>query len=188
MKDETVKLHLYKQGFKPNYWIWTDHGEQMPGESYMVGSSSDVQMPDMDQFHSMQEMINNVIWHPGTIEQEEADNTEEPPNAETQRFYNLLADANRPLFEGSLESKLSICVRLLACKSNWNAPDQLLEFVTRMLVDTHLPRETSLPTSYYEAKRLVSKLGLTAKRIDCCVNGCMLFYDNDDGKKDATSM
>ena len=31
----------------------------------------------------------------------------------------------------------------------------------------------------YDAKRLVSKLGLDAKRINCCVDGCMLYYDND---------
>jgi len=28
-------------------------------------------------------------------------------------------------------------------------------------------------------------LGLDAKKIDCCVSGCILFYDNDSGKKDA---
>ena len=31
----------------------------------------------------------------------------------------------------------------------------------------------------YDAKRLVSKLGLEAKRIDCCVDGCMLYYKID---------
>ncbi|XP_027917117.1 WEB family protein At4g27595, chloroplastic-like [Vigna unguiculata] len=30
LKDEVVKVHLYKHGFKPNYWIWIDHGEEMP--------------------------------------------------------------------------------------------------------------------------------------------------------------
>jgi len=32
-----------------------------------------------------------------------------------------------------------------------------------------------LPKSYYNVKRLVSKLGLQAKRIDWFVDGCMLF-------------
>jgi len=27
---ETVKLHLYKNGFMPNYYVWIDHGEQVP--------------------------------------------------------------------------------------------------------------------------------------------------------------
>ena len=42
----------------------------------------------------------------------------------------------------------------------------------------------ALPKIYYDAKRLVSKLGLTAIRIDCCIQGCMLFYDNEYGKND----
>ena len=24
-----MKVHLYKNGFKPNHWISTDHGEEM---------------------------------------------------------------------------------------------------------------------------------------------------------------
>ena len=40
-------------------------------------------------------------------------------------------------------------------------------------------KKESLPKIFYDAKRLVSKLGLEAKRIDYCVDGCMLYYDND---------
>lgn len=32
------------------------------------------------------------------------------------------------LFEGLSDSKLSMCVRLLSAKSNWNVHDQCLEF------------------------------------------------------------
>ncbi|XP_058776694.1 uncharacterized protein LOC131651025 [Vicia villosa] len=41
-----------------------------------------------------------------------------------------------------------------------------------------------MPTSYYDVKRLVSKLGLEVKKIDCCIRGCMLFYDNEFGTND----
>ena len=39
--------------------------------------------------------------------------------------------------------------------------------------------EFNIPKNFYQAKRLVSKLGLTYDRIHCCVNGCMLFYMNN---------
>lgn len=29
LKDEFVKVHLYKDGFKLDYWIWIVHGEEM---------------------------------------------------------------------------------------------------------------------------------------------------------------
>jgi len=45
---------------------------------------------------------------------------------------------------------------------------------------------TSFPNNYYEAKRLVSKLVLESKKIDYCVNNCMLFYDNDSGQTNAS--
>jgi len=93
----------------------------------------------------------------------------------------LLAEANQSLFEGARDSKLSVCVRLLSYKSNWNIPDQCLEAFTKLLLDL-TPPNMSLPKSYYDAKRLVSKLGLEAKKIDCYMSGCMLCYDNDNGK------
>ncbi|XP_024630664.2 uncharacterized protein [Medicago truncatula] len=76
-----------------------------------------------------------------------------------------------------------MCVRLLAGKSNWNVPEECAEYYTKMMRDS-TPVPENLPLSYYEAKQLVMKLGLEEKKIDCCVNGCMLFYDNEFGKND----
>ena len=47
-----------------------------------------------------------------------------------------------------------------------------------MLLDV-TPIKECLPKKNYDAKRLVLKLGLEAKRIDCCMDGCMLYYSND---------
>ena len=55
-----VKVHLYKNGFKPNYWIWTDHGEGIPDvdlnddNSYMDASSSVEYVAQGEQFMLMQ--------------------------------------------------------------------------------------------------------------------------------------
>jgi hypothetical protein len=54
-----------------------------------------------------------------------------------------------------------------------------------MMLDATLVKD-NLPTSYYDAKRLVSKLGLKVEKIDCCVQGCMLFYDNEFGTNDGS--
>jgi hypothetical protein len=86
----------------------------------------------------------------------------------------MMKKVNEPLFEGSSESKLSMCVRLLAGKSNWNVREECAEYFKKMMRDS-TPVPENLPLSYYEAKRLVSKLGLEEKKNDCCVNGCMLF-------------
>ena len=53
-----------------------------------------------------------------TFEAPKSNNMEEPSNEDTQRFYNLLVGTNKQLYEGASDSKLSISVKLLACKSN----------------------------------------------------------------------
>ena len=35
---------------------------------------------------------------------------------------------------------------------------------------------SSILKDYYQAKKLVYKLGLKSEKIDCCLNGCMLYY------------
>jgi len=140
-KDEIVKVHLYKKGFKPNYWIWTDHGEDMGdfnfnvGDNCVSGPSSSVYATEMDQFKAMEKMMNSALWQHEALQGTQSSNIEEPLNEDTQQCYNLLAEANNPLFEGSLESKILVCVRLLSYKSNWNVPDQCLQNFTKLLLD-----------------------------------------------------
>jgi len=45
--------------------------------------------------------------------------------------------------------------------------------------ETH-PTGNLIPKNFYRVKKLVTKLGLTAKKIDCCVDGCMLFYTDEE--------
>ncbi|XP_058742465.1 uncharacterized protein LOC131614952 [Vicia villosa] len=154
-----VETHLKRKGFKENYWVWTSNGEEMS--------------------MNMPETRVNVAYD----EQQDSGDEEELPNEKSQKFYELLKEINTPLFEGSSDSKLSMCVRLLAAKSNWNVPDQCLEFFCQMMLDA-TPTKENLPRSYYDAKRLVMKLGLEITKIDCCIRGCMLFYDNEFGTND----
>ncbi|KAL1299879.1 hypothetical protein AAHE18_18G139200 [Arachis hypogaea] len=41
------------------------------------------------------------------------------------------------------------------------------------------PEGSAIPRDYYEAKKLVQKLGLKAIKIDCCSNNCMLYRKDD---------
>ena len=77
---------------------------------------------------------------------------EEPLNEDTQRFCNLLVEANEPLYEGAVDSKLSISTRVLACKSNWNVPDQCLEFISKMLLNATLIKD-GLPKKIFMMRR-----------------------------------
>ncbi|WVZ01850.1 hypothetical protein V8G54_022656 [Vigna mungo] len=190
LKDDEVKVHLYQKGFMPNYKIWTFHGEEIPSTStagnncLASGSNTFVRTNEINDINHMQEMVNHALGRHG---QEEAYDCldEESPNETTQRFYNLLIEANKPVFEGSIKSKLLACLQIMACKSNWNVPNQALDFMTKFFLRL-TPPNNSLPKNFYEAKSCVSKLGFEIKKIDCCLNGCMRFYDNENGKNDAS--
>lgn len=73
-------------------------------------------------------MIGYALGVNVTYDKQQDNDEEEFPNEKAQNFYNLLKEINMPLFEGLSDSKLSMCVRLLVVKLNWNAPDQCLEF------------------------------------------------------------
>ncbi|KAI5445714.1 hypothetical protein KIW84_013803 [Lathyrus oleraceus] len=76
-----------------------------------------------------------------------------------------------------------MCVRILDAKSNWNVPDQCLELFAKLMLYV-TPVNGNMPTSYYDTKRMMSTLGLEVKKIDCCIGGCMLFYDSEIGTND----
>jgi len=52
----------------------------------------------------------------------------------------------------------------------------LLQF----LKDELLPYGSSFPSFLYEAKRMIIELGLSYKKIDACINDCMLYWKEDE--------
>ena len=138
----------------------------------MDASTSAEYVAQHEQFMLMQDMVCDALRQPQTFEAPNSNNMEEPPNEDTQRFYNLSMEVNEPFYERAKDSKLSISARLLACKSNWNVPDQCFYFKNSFGCNTYKRWFTK---KNYDAKRLVSKLGLEVKKIGCCVDGCMLY-------------
>ncbi|WJX27971.1 hypothetical protein P8452_16742 [Trifolium repens] len=203
--EDEIRVHLYNKGFQPNYWVWSSHGESMSTSSVPVNqgvSSSGIQSSIVpqnyqhyDPFNEMNDMITNALGFnvpnyvpneaDGPIDDDEYDGDVniEQPNEEARRFFYLLKETNKPLFEGSLDSKLSVCIRLLGVKSQ-NVSKLTMDLITKLMLDITTDSHDDMPKSYYQAKQLVAKLGLGVKRIDCCVNGCMLYYNNEFGVSD----
>lgn len=180
---------MYKYGFQPKYLYWTNHGEGIPRIDPKNVPSSSGHMDNDDPFTLLQHMVEDAFDHRtndlqsiGDVDNEEEIN-EEPPNNDDKDFYDLLTTANRPLYEGASESKLSMSVKLMACKTNWNIPQKCLDFIASMLIDV-CPSKDLLPNFFYQAEKLVSMLGLKYEKIDCCPNGCMLFYKDNSADRE----
>ncbi|CAK8571161.1 unnamed protein product [Lathyrus sativus] len=146
-----VRLHLYRDGFQPDYWIWTQHGEVELNIDTRGGSNSSEHVRQADQFEAMDQMVYDAFRPHGgfshandNMEQEEF-LEDEFPNEEAKQFYDKLISFNKPIYEGATQSMLSISTQLLEIRSNWHVPQK----------------------------------GLKVKKIDCCKNGCMLYYKDD---------
>jgi hypothetical protein len=81
----------------------------------------------------------------------------------TQKFYNFLNDADKPLYEWCTEyTKFSVIVDLynLKCMAGWtnNSFTWLLEMLHKML-----PSDASLPKNTYDVKKYMREFGNETK-------------------------
>ena len=87
------------------------------------------------------------------------------------------------MFEGcSSHSELSASLQLLTVKAEHNLCQQAYNKIVNFCRETW-PPDNRMPPNYYRTKKMVERLGLNYEKIDCCVNGCMLFYNHDINEK-----
>ncbi|WJX67427.1 hypothetical protein P8452_51893 [Trifolium repens] len=94
-----VKHHLYKYGFLPNYYIWTEHGEEDQdvdlGGHFSGGEDVGVE----DQFEAMNEMINDAFRPFSNVLNVNANMDNETPSDVQYRwmypFERLMGDSKR---------------------------------------------------------------------------------------------
>ncbi|CAL5196102.1 unnamed protein product [Lathyrus oleraceus] len=56
-----VRLHLYRDGFQPDYWIWNQHGEVDINVDTSNGSHSSEHVRHDDHFEAMNQMVYAVF-------------------------------------------------------------------------------------------------------------------------------
>jgi len=192
-----VTYHLYRKGFTKQYMQWVAQGEPIgsnpsyTGESSLRNSADSMGLPVMEETNNpYRDMIVDAIGYTGgrtefgsnanNIDVPEC-NMEEEPNAEAQEFYNLLKDANTPLWDGCKnQTKLSFISQMLNVKSEYNLSQACYNRIMSIVISS-LPESQRLPKDFYGAKKMVKKLGLGYEKIDVCMNNCMLFYKDTSG-------
>ncbi|XP_025670335.1 uncharacterized protein [Arachis hypogaea] len=176
-----IKIDLYTHGFKPNYWVWTEHGEEIPTENQIrieedIESSSELgDVTWEENFDRYHEMVVDALQPEFHMYMQP---TVEEPNRDAKRFYDLLDSVSKPLWENCIHSRLSLASRMLSIKSEGNqSQGSFDQWATLFREMQTTPNE--IPANYYEAKKIVSQLGFKEVKIDCCVNGCMIYYKED---------
>ena len=76
-------------------------------------------------------------------------------------------------------SKMSFLTKLYSIKCKRGASDACMSDVLDLLTDAFYNVEAQIPPSFYEAKKQVTKMGLSYIKIDACEYDCMLYWGDD---------
>ena len=188
-KRDDCQLHLLKWGFMPNYYIWTSHGESYLNNEPVTVSTRPESLETNNMYRDMvYDAVGPIFSQDSCLDgvgpsnvQECETIEEEAPNPKAQQFYDLLHASDEPLYSGcTRHSKLSAVSRMLHLKSEQNMPD--IHFNSWAgLINELLPDEgNKVPENFYRTKQFIDALGLPVEKIHVCINGCMLFWGDDE--------
>ncbi|XP_043815296.1 uncharacterized protein LOC110620971 [Manihot esculenta] len=175
--ENTVKYHLMKHGFVQNYLVWYLHGETEVHDGYgdtdldMSYGSDSVNHPNFNRFEDMvMDATSCHVMHNDTYEM---------PNSAAQKLYDMLNASKQQLWPGcETHSQLSAVSRLLNLKAEHHFSERCFDQIYELMKEM-LPSDNVMTDSFYSTKRLVRGLGLPVQKIHCCVNGCMIYWEND---------
>ncbi|KAI9116996.1 hypothetical protein K1719_011995 [Acacia pycnantha] len=87
-------------------------------------------------------------------------------------------ESDRPLYQGCQKySKLSFLIKLYHIKCMRGITDKAMSMFLELLRDAF--PDTDIPSSFYEAKKIINRLCLNYEKIDACPNDCMLYWGED---------
>lgn len=158
---DVVRTHLICHGIMLSYKSWYHHGEVNFQGSFNP-PREDVTLEDEanDVGDNMCDMVNDL----------EDDLARRP-----DLFESMMEDAETPLYDGCKNfTKLSFLVTLfnLKAKSGWTISSftELLK-----ILRSAFPEDNKVVKSFYEAKKILSTLGMKYEKIHACPNDCILY-------------
>lgn len=195
-RDE-VYDHLICTPFPAGYTSWSYHGESATGETHnasFINPSNSAEGTTIVE-DPVQNMINDAFGVDRHRENEvpiaenvdiDMDEEETTPASqerlEADEFYELARDGEQPLYEGCTKySRLSFLVKLYHIKCLSGVSDKAMTMILELLNDAF--EHAKIPSSFYEAKKTISKLGLNYEKIDACKYHCMLYWGNKEDEE-----
>ncbi|XP_055800323.1 uncharacterized protein LOC129869708 [Solanum dulcamara] len=178
-----VFSHLLQRGFPEKYTCWHMHGENRAQSN--VESLPRVHN-EPARHYPMHDMLNDVFgvfdnnefqdFSPSNLlNNDNPKGDEGKSQEEREEIKKLLEDGNQELYDGCRKySKLSFIVHFYHIKVLCGATDKSFSMILDLLKDAF--PQAKLPSSFYESKKMIKKLGLSYNKIDGCPNHCMLYW------------
>jgi len=165
-----------------NYQCCYTHGKVFVSKRRMrervvgsTSSASNVHEASNDNSNPYRNMIMDAMrMNQGNVSQ--CPIVEEEPNVDAARFFDLLKDSNKLLWDGCTNhNKLSAIAQVFTIKSDHGLSeagyDKIIEWARSIL-----PEGNKLKDNLYAVKSMMKPFGLGYQKIDMCPNFCMLYY------------
>nr|GEX69802.1 hypothetical protein [Tanacetum cinerariifolium] len=163
---DDIMLHVVTKGFVKNYYQWTSHGEPEVGSSSMQPNCNTSSNKDNEGPNPYRNMILEAAGHDFNPNSHENVSQPQPSDPKTKRLYELLHQADEPLWPGCTKvSQLLHVSRMINIKSESRMTEKIYDDVMQVLEDK-LPPDSKLVGSFYETKKFASDLGLPCEKID----------------------
>ncbi|KAI3447069.1 hypothetical protein Pfo_003734 [Paulownia fortunei] len=168
-----VREHIYKWGIFKLYKVWTFHGE-VTIPIVDIDPVNEVEHISNDEeddtfFDMLNDLRDAKVVGSGGVQR--GDNNENMPVGELGGSY-------MSMFE---KAQRDFLVKLMHVKvlNGWSNKsfDMLLQ-----LLGEAFSKSNAIPSSHYEAKKMLRELGLGYKSIHACKNDCILFWNDHKGK------
>jgi hypothetical protein len=156
-RKDTVYDHLVCDGMLRGYTIWGCHGETT---SYIsANKDSNSQHPNLN--NNMRQIVDEALGYGDnglhTDEPDVEGSSKAGPDAETEAFFDLLRDADQPLWEGFELSKLTFLVLLFHVKSTNKWRNKSINDLLGIL-QLALPNGANIPKTFVEAQKKLQNL------------------------------
>ncbi|XP_012830522.1 PREDICTED: uncharacterized protein LOC105951618 isoform X2 [Erythranthe guttata] len=180
-----VQMHLLINGMDVDYSVWEFHGENPNQYIEEDDYAEDDSAHNMDETFEEQEMLEDLKFgmhnsdhNENLFESFDADNAAQPnivQDDEVDNFQNLLSDTQRELYPGCSKSLLSFLVKLLHIKVLNRMTNKCYDMIID-LFKQYTPEGDIIPSSFYEARKVLKGIGLGYEFIHACKNDCVLFW------------
>jgi hypothetical protein len=115
----TIVIHLCKNGFVPDYEVWTFHDKL--GTRVVAENEYDYDMGDVDRIDEMLEAI-------------QAEVTKDPPTTEVEAFFKLLKASEEPLHKHTEVTLLAFITWLMAIKSKYFFSNNCYNDIVKLII------------------------------------------------------
>ncbi|XP_075101214.1 uncharacterized protein LOC142176778 [Nicotiana tabacum] len=177
LDEFTIMTHLGTYGFKLNYYRWYHHGESYMPHPTVLNDHQEETFGETINSQSHNAFLSMVFDVGGPSFD---GNIEEEPNPSIQNLYNMLKASEQEIWPRNPHghSQLSVVARLLNLKAKHCFPEKLYDELCQFISEL-MPSDNIMPDSFYSTKKLMRGLGLPVEKIDCCKNGCMIYWRED---------